>query len=88
MIGRYIPKHVRTPQSLCATKEKQSSHEIGPLHMHLLVFYLLSYLWSGDFEDVHIAVLVHERPWEIEQGRLERYVDLREDGRVNYQSKS
>jgi hypothetical protein len=28
----------------------------------LLVFYLLSYVWGEDLEDVHITILIHERP--------------------------
>ena len=41
-------------------------HEIGPLHVLLLVFYLLSYVWGEVFKYVYIAVLVHERPWDTE----------------------
>ena len=77
MIGRY--KH-ETMSKLVPQHCSQGTHEIGPLHILLLVFYLLSYVRSEDFEDVHVAVLVHERPWDIKQGSLGLYLDLREGG--------
>jgi hypothetical protein len=73
MIGRCAnPSNL----SSCAVKEKQRVHEIGPLHMSL-VSYLLSYMWSEDFEDVRIAVLIHEGPLNLtyrRTGSLECYL--------------
>jgi len=80
--------HAKSRQNLSIAQCcEQGAHEIIPLHMHLMVSYLLSDVWSEDFEGVNVAILVHERPWGTEYRSLEHYLNIQEGVRVT-QSKS